>query len=159
MNLAWPLHLATMAVFATMVFSLVAQQQRQPKNPSKGLFASWRAANQQNKDFQFKLLGFVPRSLRVACVATFIYAFINFALFMVLMEGGSPSSKNGTYYLHSHGRKIRDITKKEYQRFLAYEVRGVSGHWMIFSIVPMAYFLTVRPKLQESTARETEKTS
>jgi len=157
MQLAWPLHLATMAVCAIMVFSLVSQQHRQPKKPVKGLFASWRAANQQNKEFQSKMLAFVPRPLRVACVATFIYAFINFALFMVLMEGGSPSVKNGSYYLHSHGRKIRDITKDDYQRFLAYEVRGFSGHWMIFAILPTVYFLTVHPKLQQSTERENAK--
>lgn len=159
MQMAWPLHLATMAVFATMVFSLVAQQKRQPKKAAKGLFGSWRAANQQNKEFQSKLLRCVPLGLRIACGTAFIYAFINFMLFIALMEGGSPSVKNGKYILHSHGHKIRDITKEEYQRFRAYEVRGFSGHWIIFSIVPMTYFLTVHPRLSRVIESEREKAS
>lgn len=153
MNLAWPLHLATMAVFAIMAFSLVRQQKQQPKQPAKGLLARWRAANKQNKEFHSQLLGFVPRSLRDVCVATFIYAFINFALFMLIMEGGSPSVENGKYFLHNHGQKIRDISKQEYARFLAYEVRGFSGHWIVLSIIPAVYFLTVHPKLQEPRKR------
>ena len=148
MALAWPLHLATMAVFAMMSFSIDAQLKRQPKLTAKGFFARWHARNQQYKEIQSKPIAFAPRPLRIACIAAFIYAFINFALFMVLMEGGSPSVKNGNYYLQSHGRKIRDLTKDEYLRFQSYEVRGFSGHWMFFSIIPMTYFLTVYPRLQ-----------
>jgi hypothetical protein len=159
MQMAWPLHLATMAVFATMVLSLAAQQQPQPNKQAQGLFGSWRAANQQNKEFQSRLLGCVPLPLRIACGTAFIYAFINYVLFIALMEGGSPSVKNGNYILHSHGHKIRDITKEEYQRFRAYEVRGFSGHWIIFSLVPMTYFLTVHPTLNQATASECEKAS
>jgi hypothetical protein len=157
MEMAWPLHLATMAVFAAMVFSLVAQQRREPMEPAKGLFARWRAASQRNKEFQSNLVRLVPFPLFVACGAAFVYAVINFALFTALMEGGSPTVKNGNYYLHSHGKKIRDITKEEYQRFRAYEVRGFSGHWIVFSIVPMAYFLTVHPKLNQTTESSSEK--
>lgn len=116
-------------------------------------------AIQQNKEFPSKLLGLVPQRLGVVCGVVFIYAFINFALFIALMEGGSPTVKNGRYYLDSHGQKIRDITEEEYQRFLAYEVRGFSGHWMLFSIVPMVYFLTVHPKLHQTTESELAKAS
>lgn len=148
MALAWPLHLATMAVFAMMSFSIDAQLKRQPMMPAKGFLARWNARNQQYKEIQSKLIALAPRPLRIACKAAFIYAIINFALFMPLMEGGSPSVKNGNYYLQSHGRKIRDLTKDEYLRFQSYELRGFSGHWMFFSIVPMTYFLMVYPRLQ-----------
>src|SRR5436190_12698949 len=107
MEVAWPLHLATMAVFAPVVFSLVAQQQRQPKEPARGFFASWCAAQQRNKEFQSKLLALVPFPLRLACGIAFLYAIINFALFIVLMEGGSPAASNGNYSLQSHGKKVR----------------------------------------------------
>ena len=153
---AWPIHLAALAVFAAMVFSLVEQQKRQPKKPATGLFAGWRAAIEQNREFQSKLLGFVPISLRVACGIAFVYALVNLPLSLSFMEGGSPSAKNGHYYLQSHGRKIRDLTKEEYRRFRAYEVRAFTGHWMFFSIIPMTYFLKVHPRLQESTAPEME---
>jgi hypothetical protein len=73
------------------------------------------------------------------------------------MEGGSPSVENGNYYLHNHGQKIRDLSKEEYQRFSAYVVRGFSGHWMLFSIIPAAYFLTAYPKLEPSIEPDAEK--
>lgn len=151
MQLIWPLHLATMALFASLVFSLVAQQEK------NGAFANWRTVNQRSREFQSKLLGLAPRPLRIACGVVATYALINFVLFMALMEGGSPSTKDGKYYLHNHGRMIRELTKGEYQRFRAYEVRGFSGHWMMFSIVPMTYFLAVHPLIQKSNPTEDEK--
>jgi hypothetical protein len=153
MHLAWPLHVAAMAVFVAMGFNLAGQQKREPTRQATGLFANWCAAGEQHRDFQSKLVGCVPWPLRAVCVVAFIYALINFALFAMHMEGGSPAVENGNYYLHNHGHKIRDLSKEEYQRFVAYVVRGFSGHWMLFSIIPTAYFLTVYPKLQQSMGR------
>ena len=86
-----------------------------------------------------RILKAIPKSCLAIFGLFFIYAFINFAMFFVLMEGGSPDVKNGSYYLHNHGKKIRDLTQDEYKRFQAYEVRGFSGHWIIFSLVPTLF--------------------
>lgn len=151
---AWPLHLGAMAVFAAMVLSFVAQGRRQRKSPRLSLLANWRAANQQNKEFKSRLLGAVPPWLRVVCCIAFIYTMINFALFASLMEGGTPAICNGKYCLQNHGRLIRNITQEEFNRFRAYQVRGFSGHWMFFSLIPAVYFLVVRPRLNDSAASE-----
>ena len=102
------------------------------------------------------MLALVPFPLRMACGAAFVYAIINFMLFITLMEGGSPAVSNGNYCLQNHGKKIRDLTKEEYQRFQAYDVRGFSGHWIVFSMIPMTYFLAVHPKLQTTAGLEPE---
>ncbi|MGO4703257.1 hypothetical protein [Dyella sp. 2RAB6] len=41
----------------------------------------------------------------------------------------------------NHGQLIREISATEYAGFKAEEVRGFSGHWMVFYFVPAAYFL------------------
>jgi hypothetical protein len=75
----------------------------------------------------------------------FIYALVNFALFMLHTEGGNPTFENGKYLLMEHGKLIREITGTEYSAFKVNEVRGFSGHWLVFYFVPAAYFLFWKP--------------
>lgn len=86
------------------------------------------------------MLKAIPTPVLIMIGLSFAYAVINFAVFIVLMEGGSPSASDGVYYLHSHGQKIRDLTLTEYKRFLVYEVRGFSGYWIIFSLIPTVFY-------------------
>ena len=76
------------------------------------------------------------------------YAVLNFALFAYLMEG-HPGESNGKYYIHDHGRKIRDISEDEYIRFNALLTRGFSGHWLIFSLLPFVFFKDVYPQQEK----------
>ena len=71
----------------------------------------------------------------------FVYALVNFLLFMLATQGGSPSIREGKFILQDHGRLIREITAGEYASFKANEVRGFSGHWLVFYFVPFAYFM------------------
>jgi hypothetical protein len=158
MQVAGPIHLAAMAVFAAMIFSLTALQKREPRKPAEGLFAKWIEASQQNKDFQIKLFTCAPLPLSILCASIFMYVMIIFILSSGLMEGGAPAITDGRSVLQNHGKKIRDVSKEEYQRFQAYEVRRFSGLWMIFSIIPAVYFLIVHPKLLEPTEPEAETT-
>ena len=82
----------------------------------------------------------VPVSVRLVCIAVFIYVGINFGLFLMNSEGGGPQAQNGRYYLKSHGRIIRELREAEFHRFRAYELRGFSGHWILFSLIPTVYF-------------------
>ena len=74
-----------------------------------------------------------PRWLRILTGVCFAYAFVNFAAFMVLNEGGGPHERDGKYLLTAHGTVIRELTEAEYHQQQAYVVRGFSGHWMLFS--------------------------
>jgi elongation factor Tu len=74
-----------------------------------------------------------PRWLQVLTGVFFVYALVNFAIFIVLVEGGGPDKRDGKYFLTSHGRVLRELSEAEYHRQQAYVVRGFSGHWMMFS--------------------------
>jgi hypothetical protein len=74
-----------------------------------------------------------PLWLQILTGVFFAYAFVNFAAFMILTEGGGPHERDGKYVLTSHGTVLRELSKAEYHQHQAYVVRGFSGHWMLFS--------------------------
>ena len=123
-----------MHIFAMLVFASIFIYYKKFAIHRKGKYNIYQRFNTF-----FRILKAIPRSALAIGGIFFIYAFINFSIFFVLMEGGSPDAKNGSYYLHNHGKKIRDLTQDEYKRFQAYEVRGFSGHWIIFSLVPTIF--------------------
>lgn len=128
----WLLHIGVFVIFVPFVFS-----SRKYLGVKPG-FAEIRAS--------------FPDWVIVMGIAIFAYAIINFFLFMVATEWGSPSIRNGKYILHSHGKLIRELTQAEYSSFKANEVRGFSGHWLIFYFVPFAYFM-FRKESTRSTGR------
>ena len=79
-------------------------------------------------------------SLLATCILM-LYVLINFALFSIATEGGSPSIVDGKYLLSNHGKLIRELSFAEFNAFKANEIRGFSGHWLLFYFVPCAYFL------------------
>ena len=82
---------------------------------------------------QNRAISAAPLLLRIVTGIFFAYALVNFAIFMVLNEGGGPEQRGGKYLLTSHGRVIRELSENEYYRQQGYVVRGFSGHWMLFS--------------------------
>jgi hypothetical protein len=63
---------------------------------------------------------------------------VNFGLFIYLMHGGRPNIDHGAYVLSSHGRLIQSLTEADYWKYKALEIRGFSGHWMLFYSVAAA---------------------
>ena len=82
---------------------------------------------------QDRVIDTAPRWLRILTGLFFAYALVNFAIFLVLVEGGGPHERDGKYLLTSHGTVLRELSEAEYHRQRAYVVRGFSGHWMLFS--------------------------
>jgi len=117
----WGLHVGIFVVFAPFIFA-----SRKTLGP-KPTFGQIRA-------------GF-PLWLVVMGMCIFAYALVNFALFMLKTEGGNPSIVDGKFVLMDHGSLIRELTAIEYSTFRANEVRGFSGHWLVFYFVPFAYFI------------------
>jgi hypothetical protein len=117
--LVWVLHLGIFIVFIPMLFV----QGLTPK-----------------KDFWPKFFASMPRLAQYTVKAFFAYAIINFALFFFLSKGGVPDVRDGKYVLHNHGNVIRELSEEEYDLQNAYVIRGFSGHWMIFYLVPALYF-------------------
>ena len=92
------------------------------------------------KDFWNKIFADMPRWTGYTVKAFFAYALINFALFFFLSKGGTPDVRDGKYVLHDHGQVIRELSEDEYELQKAYVVRGFSGHWMAFYLVPALVF-------------------
>jgi hypothetical protein len=122
--MVWVLHVGIFVVFIPLVFSSRKVLGPRPTfSEIRALFPGWVV-----------LLG----------IAVFAYAAVNFLLFMVHTEGGSPSIRDGKYVLQSHGRLLREISSAEYVAFKANEVRGFSGHWLAFYYVSFAYFMFLK---------------
>lgn len=145
MSQVWPLHVLTMLCFASMVF--VAVNGLRKATPNAG---GWVETQRRHKQLWAEMAGNTPRPLRILFTLLFMYAFVNFGLFLWLSEGGNPAHQDGKYVLVNHGQVIREITEAEHQRFEAYVVRGVSGHWMVFSAAPAMFFLVVWPRFQQT---------
>jgi hypothetical protein len=116
----WMLHVGIFVVFGPYVFS---------SRKTMGSRPSWA----QYRDN-------VPSWVLWTGLGIFAYAFLNFALFMSATEGGNAALREGKYLLLQHGTLIRELTQAEYAAFKANEVRGFSGHWMLFYFMPFAYF-------------------
>jgi hypothetical protein len=82
---------------------------------------------------QDRVIDSAPLWLRILAGVCFAYAFVNFAIFIVLAEGGVPHERDGKYFLTSHSTVLRELSEAEYHQQQAYVVRGFSGHWMLFS--------------------------
>ena len=87
----------------------------------------------------------LPRLVAILGAIIFVYAIINFMLFMAATEGGSPTIQDGRYLLLNHGKLIREISLEEYSAFKVNEVRGFSGHWLVFYYVAAVCFLCWKP--------------
>ena len=71
------------------------------------------------------------------CVGFFLYAAVNFVTFIVKLEGVPSRGPGGTYQLRGEDRGYHQVTPEVYHRNRALEVRGFSGHWMLFYAVAM----------------------
>ena len=101
---------------------------------------------------QDRVFNSAPRWLRILTGVFFVYALVNFAIFLVLCEGGGPHERDGRYLLTSHGKVIREISEAEYHQQQAYVVRGFSGHWMAFSCVALTMLVGTLKLRHRSTA-------
>ena len=119
----WLLHLGIFVVFFPFAFAFFSRN----TPGEKPTFTEIRTA--------------FPTWVVVAGACVFTYAVVNFLLFMIATEGGNPAIKNGKYLLLNHGKLVRELTFGEYTAFRANEIRGFSGHWLVFYFFPFAYFV------------------
>ena len=122
----WSLHVGIFFVFVPLVFS------------SRKAFGARPSLSEIRKAF--------PAWVVALGTLILAYAALNFFLFMLATDGGSPSIKDGKFILQSHGKFIRDLSASEYAAFKANEVRGFSGHWLVFYFLPFAYFMFRKPE-------------
>lgn len=89
--------------------------------------------------------GLVPRWIWNVGGLFFVYVIVSAVVYFAMFEG-QPRIKDGAFALTSHGRVVREVSEPEFRDAQRLEVRGVSGHVMLFSAIPTAYFLVVYPR-------------
>ncbi|MDR1289815.1 MAG: hypothetical protein LBK06_01290 [Planctomycetaceae bacterium] len=85
--------------------------------------------------------GFIPNGNKLAnriIFLCFIYLIFNF--FVWLPYNGSPNIIDNKYVLSDHGRIKAVITEEVYWEHKVLEMRFISGHLIIFTMIPMFYF-------------------
>ena len=135
----WLLHLGIFVVWIPTILTL-------RKNQGIRAFESSDPRKRMNPFGFFKALcEQAPVWMVVIAAAGLFYAFVNFLLFMT-MQNGTPAFKDGQYYLHNHGKLIRNITEQEYHYIKASMLRGFSGHWIAFYGIAAAVLYPFRQK-------------
>jgi hypothetical protein len=82
-----------------------------------------------------------PAWVIVLVVTVLAYGFLDSFRGFYLTGGGNGEIANGQYLLTSHGRFLAHLTEKEYHFHKAAELRGFSGGWFIFYLMPAVYLL------------------
>jgi hypothetical protein len=118
------------------------------------LYYAPRSAGKEQRH-QDNVIAAAPAWLRILAGVCFIYAFVNFGIFIVLSEGGGPHERDGRYFIMSHGTVLRELSEAEFHQHQAYEVRGFSGHWMLFSSASLMVLVgTARLRRRRSAASD-----
>jgi hypothetical protein len=117
----WVLHLGLFLVFFPFVISC---RKRLGPRPSLA-----------------ELRAIFPHWIVVLAMVILAYAVLNFVLFIMATQGGNPDIRDGKHVLLNHGKLVRELTASEYSALRANEVRGFSGHWLVFYFIPFAYFM------------------
>jgi hypothetical protein len=72
-----------------------------------------------------------PTWLTIIAIGCFFYSIINFILFTT-SQPGTPYIQDGQYILRDHAQLIKTLTEQEYHHYKANQMRGFSGHWLVF---------------------------
>ncbi len=96
----------------------------------------------ENKVEIFDLFKYFPNKCLIMLMIFLIfiiYVSSNFMICSSLLQDGSPGILKGTFIQNNHG-KIKVITELTYNKLSLIELRMFSGHWLIFSLLPILYF-------------------
>jgi hypothetical protein len=118
----WLLHVGIFVVFVPLVFASRARTASTGGTSLRDVFPGWPG---------------------IVMGAVMAYAFVNFVLFMQSNEG-TPLVRGGVYLLKHETRGLLHISEAQYHAHKALEIRGFSGHWLVFYLAPALYFLVAR---------------
>jgi hypothetical protein len=94
-----------------------------------------------------------PKFLKVILILVIPYVIFNFFYSLMYLTGGnSPDIIDGSYFLTSKGRVIRELSESQYFEYLAYEFRGISGHYVLFQLISLAMISSVISVLRKKSS-------
>lgn len=143
MDYVWPLHVGAMASFLVMFVGLIHVQSALRKSTPQAAMAGSRL--DVRREFNRRVWEATPLPVKVLFPLAMLYVLYNF---FSSIPAGTPDLHDGVYVLHNHGTVVREITLAEYEHFRTLTVRGFSGHWMLFSAVPLVFYTWLWPRLR-----------
>ncbi len=80
-----------------------------------------------------------PPYQKVLVVLTIPYVIFNFFYSLIfLTKGLSPDILNNAYVLTTKVKVVEEISETEYFNYVAYEFRGISGHFIFFQLISIS---------------------
>lgn len=133
----WLLHLGIFAVWIPAILAV----------------RSWGADNIWTEAKRF----FPERTEKLVLLLA-AYVFFNFFFtIFVLNRGGNVGIIDGQRALHRKGHVVKKLTADEYDRHQAYEVRSMSGHWILFyGMATIMLYADWRKQLENELAEQNQ---
>ena len=153
----WPLHLGAMLAFFAAAFTKSRMDKKAaPAIPFR--FSAnplhWYDELRTRYALQWQSISRIPLALRVILLVVMAYTAYNFSLFIQRSENGLPEKVGSSYVVKNKGRIVRPSNEAEYRQGQKWLVRGFSGHWILFSLLPVLFFTYLSPEKVDFDAVE-----
>jgi hypothetical protein len=125
--------------FVPLVAMLIRLRGAVPPSPG-GRMAGLRA-----------VVGLVPSGARMLIVGVVLYTLMNLVFSLMLTGGVTAEAVGDKHYLIDGGRR-EEVSREEYDVHRRLTIRLLSGHLLLFYLVPLTYFRFVDPR-RHSLAR------
>ena len=91
------------------------------------------------------VVGLVPSGARMLIVGVVLYTLMNLVFSLMLTGGVTAEAVGDKRYLIDGGRR-EEVSREEYDVYRRLTIRLLSGHLLLFYLVPLAYFRFVDPR-------------
>ena len=119
--------------FVPLVAMLIRLRGAVPPSPG-GRMAGLRA-----------VVGLVPSGARMLIVGVVLYTLMNLVFSLMLTGGVTAEAVGDKHYLIDGGRR-EEVSREEYDVHRRLTIRLLSGHLLLFYLVPLTYFRFVDPR-------------
>jgi len=91
------------------------------------------------------VVGLVPSGARMLIVGVVLYTLMNLVFSLMLTGGVTAEAVGDKHYLIDAGRREEE-SREEYDVYRRLTIRLLSGHLLLFYLVPLTYFRFVDPR-------------
>ena len=94
------------------------------------------------------VVALVPSGIRTLLVGVVLYTLMNLVLSLLMTGGATTEAVGDKRYLVEAGRR-EEISREEYEMHRRLTIRLLTGHLLLFYLVPLTYFRFVDSRLRE----------
>lgn len=129
--------------------------------PLAGMIVRLRAAGMPMREWRrFRVYDWralaarLPGGVRWLFAGMGMYVIMNLLLSLVLVGGTSASASGGKFYLAEGSGVPREVSREEYEAVRRVTVRLLTGHLLLFYLVPLVYFRFIEGAPNPGTSRQ-----